>query len=107
MNCAQCKKCIKDFLNDSLNSKQTIEFLDHVNSCDDCMEELSVEFLVTEGLKRLDSATSFNLENELDEKIKNAYKKAKFYKQFSIVSVIVTVIIAFLLGLFLSTLFSY
>ena len=107
MDCKDCKKRIKDFLNDSLNSKANIEFVEHVKSCPECMEELSIEYLVNEGLKRLDSATSFDLESELNEKINKAYKKAKFYKNFTFICILSVVTVAFLLGLFLSTLFVF
>ena len=107
MNCYECKKRIKDFLNDSMNSKTCIEFIEHVKSCSECMEELSIEFLVNEGLKRLDTATSFDLERELDDKINQTYSKARFYKNFAFISSFAIFIVAFLLGLFLSTLFSY
>ena len=70
-------------------------------------EELSIEFLVSEGLKRLDTATSFDLDSELNDKINKTYMNAKFYKNFIVISGIVIVVLAFLLGLFLSTLFAY
>lgn len=107
MNCIECKRKIKDFLNDSLNTKQTIEFVEHVKNCDECMDELSVDFLVDEGLKRLDTATSFNLDKELYEKLDKATSKAKFERRFTIVSIMVTIIGSFFLGLILSTFFSY
>lgn len=107
MECNECKKRIKEFLNDSMSSKTCIEFIEHVKSCDDCMEELSIEYLVNEGLKRLDNATSFDLESELQNKINKSYSKAKFNKHFFVIITIVIVIVAFLLGLFLSTLFGY
>jgi hypothetical protein len=107
MNCYECKKKIKDFLDDSLNSKNTIEFVNHVRSCKECMEELSIEYLVSEGLKRLDTATSFNLDNELNDKLNEALAKAKFNRYFAAICGIVIFIVAFLLGLLLSTLFTY
>lgn len=107
MNCYECKKKIKDFLDDSLNSKNTIEFVNHVRSCKECMEELSIEYLVSEGLKRLDTATSFNLDNELSDKLNEALAKAKFNRYFAAICGIVIFIVAFLLGLLLSTLFTY
>lgn len=107
MNCIECKKRIKEFLDDSLNAKKSIEFIDHVRHCDECMEELSIEFLVTEGLKRLDTATSFDLESELDDKLNKAYAKAGFYKNFLFISGVIIAILAFLLGVFLSTMFGY
>lgn len=107
MNCIECKKLIKDFINDSLDNKTTLEFVEHVKSCPECMEELSIDFLVSEGLKRLDNVTSFNLQEELEEKIESSTSKAKFQIQFVVVAVVVTVIAAFLLGVFLSTMFIY
>ncbi len=107
MECYECKKRIKEFLNDSMKSKTCVEFIDHVRSCDECYEELSIEFLVNEGLKRLDNATSFDLESELKNKINKSYSKARFYKTFIVICSITIAIVAFLLGLFLSTLFGY
>lgn len=107
MDCYECKKQIKEFLNDSMNSKKCIEFVNHVRGCSECMEELSIEYLVNEGLKRLDTATSFNLDHELNEKINKSYSKAKFQKNFTVIAAIVIFILAFLFGLFLSTLFAY
>lgn len=107
MNCIECKKKIKDFLNDSLNTRQTVDFVNHVNECPECMEELSVDFLVNEGLKRLDSATSFNLEEELKEKLEKSLKNARFSHRFSIIAVILTIVLSFLLGVFLSSFFAY
>lgn len=107
MDCIECKKLIKGFLSDSLTQKQTVEFVEHVKSCAECMEELSIEFLVTEGVKRLDTATSFDLTRELEEKISASYNKAKLYKKLTVISIIATIVLAFSLGLVLSVLFSY
>jgi hypothetical protein len=107
MTCNECKKYIKDFLDDSLNYRHTVDFIEHVRSCEDCMEELSIEYLVSEGLKRLDTATSFDLDTELHDKIDKSYNKAKFYKNFLFIIGSLIVIFAFLFGFFLSTLFAY
>ena len=107
MTCNECKKHIKDFLDDSLNYRHTVDFIEHVRSCEDCMEELSIEYLVSEGLKRLDTATSFDLDTELHDKIDKSYNKAKFYKNFLFIIGSLIVIFAFLFGFFLSTLFAY
>ena len=92
MTCNECKKKIKDFLNDSLDNKSVIEFVNHVKACPDCMEELSIDFLVAEGLKRLDNVTSFNLQKELEDKLENSLSKAKFERQFIVVIFVVTII---------------
>ena len=75
MNCIECKKKIKDFLNDSLNTRQTVDFVNHVNECPECMEELSVDFLVNEGLKRLESGTGFNLNDDFKNMLSQSKKK--------------------------------
>ena len=107
MNCNECTKRIKAFLNDSLNSKTCIEFVDHVRGCRECMEELSIEFLVNEGLKRLDTATSFNLDRELHDKLDQAYAKARFNRRFAVIISVAIFGVAFCLGLLLSSLFNY
>ena len=97
MDCLECKKRIKEFLNNSMKAKTTVEFIEHVKVCDECMEELSIEFLVKEGLNRLDTATSFDLDKELNDKINKSYSKAKFYSRFMFLCIFAITVIAFLL----------
>ena len=46
--------------------------MEHVEGCPECKEELSIQFLVTEGLERLEGGNNFNLQEELLLKLEGA-----------------------------------
>jgi hypothetical protein len=54
MNCIETQRLIVPFINDELNIKQLEEFIHHVHSCPDCMEELQVYYVLLAGMKQLD-----------------------------------------------------
>ena len=72
MICKEIEKMIPSFLEDDLDTDDLREFMEHVERCNDCMEELSIQFLVTEGMSRLESGNVFDLQNELLERLENA-----------------------------------
>ena len=72
MNCKKTEKMIPDFLRDDLSSKELRAFIEHIDSCPECMEELSIQFLVSEGLEQLESGNNFNLYKALDGKMAGA-----------------------------------
>ncbi len=45
------------------------EFMEHIEECGECKEELSIQFLVKEGLSRLEAGSVFDLKNELEYRI--------------------------------------
>ena len=52
MKCKEAEKEIPSFLNDELDGRDLAEFVDHIEDCPECMEELSIQFLVAEGLEQ-------------------------------------------------------
>ena len=72
MICKEIEKMIPSFLEDDLDTDDLREFMEHVERCNDCMEELSIQFLVTEGMARLESGSVFDLPNELLERLEHA-----------------------------------
>ena len=72
MNCKETEKKIPYFLQDELDGSKLEEFVEHVETCPECKEELSIQFLVAEGLERLESGNNFNLQKELLMKLENA-----------------------------------
>lgn len=69
MNCKDTEKMIPAFLRDDLDSRELKRFIEHIDFCPECMEELSIQFLVAEGLERLESGSNFNLQNALAKKL--------------------------------------
>ena len=72
MTCKEIEKIIPSFLNDDLDTDDLREFMDHIVNCEECMEELSIQFLVLEGMARLDSGNVFDLQNELKHRMEEA-----------------------------------
>lgn len=54
MNCSDIQRLIVPFINDELNISQLEEFIHHVHSCPNCMEELEVHYVLLARMKQLD-----------------------------------------------------
>lgn len=72
MDCKTFEKLIPDFLDDTLDNRTVKEFLRHYDSCSSCREELSIQYLVREGLPKLETGETFHLKNELTQTMDNA-----------------------------------
>lgn len=72
MNCKEAEKKIPSFLQDDLDGGKLDEFMEHVENCPECKEELSIQLLVTEGLEQLEEGNNFNLQEELLMKLEDA-----------------------------------
>lgn len=72
MTCKEAEKLIPLFLKDDLDTDDLREFTEHIDKCEECKEELSIQFLVLEGLARLESGNVFDLQNELKFRMEEA-----------------------------------
>ncbi|MGN0376272.1 MAG: anti-sigma factor family protein [Suilimivivens sp.] len=72
MTCKEVEKLIPLFLEDDLDTEDLHEFMEHIEKCDECKEELSIQFLVSEGMARLETGNVFDLQNELKTQMVNA-----------------------------------
>lgn len=63
--------CIKPFIEGKIESEQLEGFLQHVEGCRECYEELDIMYIVSEGLQGLhsDSCASFDLTGMLAGRI--------------------------------------
>ncbi len=77
MNCKEAEKKIPSFLNDELDGDDLAEFVEHIEDCPECKEELSIQFLVEEGLEQLEQGNSFNLQEALLETLDNADERIR------------------------------
>ncbi|MDE6739955.1 MAG: zf-HC2 domain-containing protein [Lachnospiraceae bacterium] len=80
MNCKEAEKKIPSFLQDDLDGSKLEEFVEHVENCSECKEELSIQFLVTEGLERLEEGNNFNLQEELLMKLVGAEHRINVHR---------------------------
>ena len=71
LDCKDYEKLIPDFLADKLDSETAEKFIAHIENCPECMEEVSIQFLITEGMNRLEQGSTFELTKELDTLIED------------------------------------
>ena len=61
LSCKQTEKLILQFIKDEMDERTKKQFLEHVESFPSCLEELSIQFLVTTGMQRLENGDTFDL----------------------------------------------
>lgn len=54
VTCKEAQGLIVPYINDKLDIKQLEQFLEHIETCSDCREELEVYFTLLTGMKQLD-----------------------------------------------------
>lgn len=77
MTCKETQKMIPLFLGDDLDTEDLQDFMDHITKCEECKEELSIQFLVSEGMARLETGSVFDLQNELKAQMDAAWHSLK------------------------------
>jgi len=77
MNCKEMQRLIPAYLSGELDIKAQETFLQHIEVCPECKEELCIQFLVEEGTARLEDGGSFDLNRELDHKIMESKRMIK------------------------------
>lgn len=82
MNCKEFEKQIPDFIADKLNFMQLQEFTAHAENCPLCKEELVISFLIDKGLARLEEGNAFDLQKEINIRMREAQGKIAFHERF-------------------------
>ena len=92
MNCKETEKLIPLFLENKLNIRKLDRFLEHVENCPECMEELTIQYLVMIGTSLIEEGKSFDLRKALNEMITDATRIVKKWKLLMFLSYIVEII---------------
>jgi len=88
MDCKEFEKLIPDFISQKLDYPGLLRFREHMEHCEDCKEELTIQFLVTEGIQRLEDGNAFDLQKELRLCQEEARRKIHFHDAFLRVGVV-------------------
>lgn len=80
MDCKEIEKLVPAFLQDDMDSETLKQFIEHIGECPECTEELTIQFLVSEGLEQLEAGNNFNLQHALHERLGNAKYEIKVHK---------------------------
>lgn len=100
MDCKETQRCISLFLEEKMDRRTEQRFVEHVRSCRECMEELTIEYLFNIAIERLENAEVFDVEKELEEKLNRAVNRKKVHGQlkagfFVVASMIMCVLLLF------------
>ncbi|MBO7386645.1 MAG: zf-HC2 domain-containing protein [Lachnospiraceae bacterium] len=82
MTCKEAERLIPVFIENQLNYRELEKFLEHIKTCPACMEEMSVQFLVAEGMKRLEDGGSLELEGELKNLLADSKRALSRHRLF-------------------------
>lgn len=82
MQCLQAAKMIPAFIWRELTGRELERFMEHMEECENCKEELSIQFLVEVGLNSLEAGNTFDLQEELNTALEEAEKRVKLYRFF-------------------------
>jgi len=75
MTCIETQRLIMPFINKELDIDHLEEFVNHINSCPDCLEELEVYFVLLAGMKQLDEDKE--LSNNYHQDLMNRLKQSE------------------------------
>ena len=105
MDCKRAMELMTQFINESLDAEDVQAFLDHIDSCPECREELEVTYSLMTAMKQLDEDTdlSDNYIEELNTKIETCYldelKRKRSCVRRRIVLGVVVVLLLFMNGI--------
>ena len=105
MDCKRAMELMTQFINEQLDAGDVQAFLDHIDSCPECREELEVTYSLMTAMKQLDENTdlSDNYIEELNQKIETCYldelKRKRSCTRRRIVLGIVVLLLLFVNGI--------
>lgn len=97
MDCKEFERLIPGFIEQKLDYPSLKCFIEHMEQCPDCKEELTIQFLVTEGTQRLEDGGAFDLQKELNQRLEESKRKLKIHGRFMKLGIVMEVIAACLL----------
>lgn len=79
--CKEFERMITDFLENGLEDHDLKIFIAHMKTCESCKEELTIQYLITEGVQRLEDASAFDVNKELETKLSRAWHRVVIRKR--------------------------
>lgn len=86
MNCRTAEEMVNQYMNHTLSIEEMEEFLDHIQSCSSCYDELETYFIVHEAMQQLDEDEDGKLldfkkllEQEIRRTRRNIHQKRVMY----------------------------
>ena len=78
MNCQEAERLVTPYIHGELDEDTLEKFLEHIETCENCQEELEIYFTVDSGIRQLDSdADNYNIKGELEELLDQSRKHVR------------------------------
>ena len=91
MTCREAERLVMPYINGELTDAELAEFLKHIDTCEDCREELEIHYMVDVGLKKLDEADgTYDIVGDLKRKVAESYRTLRHISIFQITTYAVT-----------------
>lgn len=86
MDCLTFRKNINAYLEDRLSDEELNIFLQHLESCESCREELEINFIVNEGISILDEGDQdYNLSQAYERSLK---RRQRYIRSISVLRIL-------------------
>ena len=67
MTCREAERLVMPYINGSITDGELKEFLKHIETCEECREELEIYFTVDVGIRQLNQGTgTYNIKGALE-----------------------------------------
>ncbi len=96
MECKEVERLFPSFFKGDLTGKKLMRFSEHIEHCEECKEELTIQYLSSEGIARLEEGKTFDLDRELNEYRLSLIRKCN-RKKYIRISLFVTELIFLLM----------
>lgn len=94
MTCLEAQSKIIAYIDHNLERDEKQDFLKHIQSCNDCKEELNIYYTMIEGMRQLDDnmplSRDFTMElnNRIERELKASRKKRDFFRSSMAVAIV-------------------
>ena len=85
MTCREAQKLVMPYINKEISDEDLAEFLKHIDSCEECREELEIYFTVALGLRQLDEGSgSYNIKGEMEASLEESRRQVRMRRLLKI-----------------------
>lgn len=76
LTCKEAESLVMPYIRNELTDEELQEFLEHIEHCPECREELEIYFTVDVGIRQLDSETGiYNIKGALEAAIEQSRQR--------------------------------
>ncbi|MEG1847489.1 MAG: zf-HC2 domain-containing protein [Lachnospiraceae bacterium] len=87
MECKYYERMILPYLSEELEEEELQDFIKHIATCKGCQEEIAIQYLINDGMQKLEEGKSFNVEKELKDKFLSAQRKISARKRLKLFNI--------------------